>query len=91
MYELISAIESLNFSTLTFFALFMFKNIWSSAMKLFLAPKNITGNEKNTDSKNPPFIPQNKKSFNSCIFKFSKKFVCNLDPYIADPIKPTKI
>jgi hypothetical protein len=91
MYELISAIESLNFSTLTSLALFIFKNICTSATKLFLAPKNITGNEKNTDSKKPPFIPQNKKSFKLSIYRFSKKFVCTLDPYIADPIKPTKI
>jgi hypothetical protein len=33
-------------------------------MKLFLAPKNITGNEKNIDNKNPPFIPQYNTLFN---------------------------
>lgn len=60
-------------------------------MKLFLPPKNITGNEKNTESKKPQFIPQNRKSFKSSIFKLSKKFVCTSGPYIADPINPTKM
>ncbi len=44
-------------------------------MKLFLAPKNMTGKEKNIDTKNPPFIPKNKMSLKSSIFKFNKKFV----------------
>jgi hypothetical protein len=32
-------------------------------IKLFLAPKNITGNEKNTESKNPKFIPKYRTTF----------------------------
>jgi hypothetical protein len=27
-------------------------------IKLFLAPKNMTGNEKKTETKNPAFIPK---------------------------------
>ena len=39
--------------------------IFISAMKLFLAPKNITGNEKNTETRNPAFIAMKIGSYSS--------------------------
>lgn len=33
------------------------------AIKLFLAPKNMIGNEKVTEIRNPMFMPKNKNLF----------------------------
>ena len=60
-------------------------------MKLFLAPKNITGNEKNTDNMNPPFMPKYKTLFSLSGYKFSRKFAFTFSPYIAYPTIPTNI
>ncbi len=43
-------------------------------MKLFLAPKYITGNEKNTDIRNPMFMIKYNASFVYSYWKDNKKF-----------------
>ena len=60
-------------------------------MKLFLAPKNITGKEKKTEIKKPPFINKYKPSLISFRSKFIRKLPFVSFPYLHDPIFPTKI
>jgi len=51
----------------------------------------MTGKEKKIDIKNPPFMPKNRTSFKSSIFKLSKKLVLTYFPYIAYPTLPTRM
>ena len=60
-------------------------------MKLFRAPKNIIGNEKNTDIKNPPFINIYRDYGMYFLSKFSRKLLCVYRPYMHAPINPVNI
>ena len=51
------------------------------AIKLFRAPKNITGKEKKTETRNPKLSKINKPSFIDPFLKASKKFPLTLLPY----------
>ena len=48
--------------------------IFVKAIKLFLAPKNITGKEKKTEHKKPPFIRMNNVEFSCYFFNAKRKF-----------------
>lgn len=75
MYELISYTLSLLVGLYSFL-LFLIINIilLVIAIKLLRAPKNIIGNEKNTEIRNPMFIIKYNASFVFYLLKASKKF-----------------
>lgn len=75
MYELISYTLSLLVGLYSFL-LFLIINIilLVIAIKLLRAPKNIIGNEKNTEIRNPMFMIKYNASFVFYLLKASKKF-----------------
>lgn len=75
MYELISYTLSLLVGLYSFL-LFLIINIilLVIAIKLLRAPKNIIGNEKNTEIRNPMFMIKYNASIVFYLLKASKKF-----------------